>query len=135
MPHNVAVGILVASKRMLLCHRRPGRRWYADRWDLPGGHIGDGETPRAALARELGEELGVQVEQLSEEPSLEIRERAEEVDGLVLTAWLVDAWAGEPANIGSDEHDDMRWFEASQLPALSLAHMEYGEALTKVLIG
>lgn len=135
MPHNVAVGILVASKRVLLCHRRADRRWYADCWDFPGGHVENGETSRAALVRELEEELGIQVEQLSEAPILEIRERAEEVDGLVLTAWLVEAWACEPSNVRSDEHDDMRWFEVSQLPTLLLAHSGYREALTKILTG
>ena len=52
-------GLMRRGGRALLVHRAPGRRWYPDCWDLPGGHVEDGETQAEALRRELGEELGV----------------------------------------------------------------------------
>jgi 8-oxo-dGTP diphosphatase len=133
MPHNVAVGILIGHQGVLLCHRRADRRWYADRWDLPGGHIDPCETPRQALTRELHEELGIIVSEISEQPVCELRERAQENDGLVLTAWLIRAWAGEPANKAPEEHDDLRWFQAEELQGLSLAHPAHGDVLAKLL--
>lgn len=45
-----------------MVHRAPQRRWYPDTWDLPGGHVLDGESPSQALVRELPEELGVTAE-------------------------------------------------------------------------
>lgn len=42
-----------------MCHRLPSLRWYADKWDFPGGHIEDGETAGDALVRELREEVAV----------------------------------------------------------------------------
>ena len=35
---------------------------FPDHWDFFGGHIEEGETPEQALAREVGEELGVRLE-------------------------------------------------------------------------
>lgn len=41
--HHVVAGLLVRGTEVLLGHRSPGRRWYPDVWDLPGGHVEDGE--------------------------------------------------------------------------------------------
>jgi ADP-ribose pyrophosphatase YjhB (NUDIX family) len=50
---------VACDSRVLLCHRSPGRRWYPDVWDLPGGHVEAGESPARAPVREVHEELGV----------------------------------------------------------------------------
>ena len=47
--------------RVLLARRGPGRE-LAGLWEFPGGKVEPGESPEAALARELAEELGIQVE-------------------------------------------------------------------------
>ena len=59
--HRVVVGALVRQDRVLLVHRRPKRRAGPDVWDLPGGNVEAGESELGALARELSEELGVQM--------------------------------------------------------------------------
>lgn len=59
----VAAILLDPAGRYLLQHRddKPGI-WFPDHWGLFGGALEGGEEPRAALARELGEELGLRVE-------------------------------------------------------------------------
>jgi 8-oxo-dGTP pyrophosphatase MutT (NUDIX family) len=71
--HVVVTGLLRQRGRALMVHRSPRRRWYPDSWDLPGGHVVDGEVPRAALARELHEELGITVDVVGE-PFAYVRE-------------------------------------------------------------
>jgi 8-oxo-dGTP diphosphatase len=60
---EIVAALLMRSGRVLLCHRSGDRRWYPDVWDLPGGHVEDGEPPIQALARELKEELGIRIQQ------------------------------------------------------------------------
>lgn len=57
---DVAAGILWRGGR-LLAAQRPGGKPLAGFWELPGGKLEAGESPEAALARELAEELGVSV--------------------------------------------------------------------------
>jgi len=55
----VAAAVLLdADNRVLLCRRPPGKP-MAGLWEFPGGKVGAGETPEAALIRELQEELGI----------------------------------------------------------------------------
>lgn len=60
-PIEVAVGILEDAQGRVLIAQRPIGKAYAGYWEFPGGKIEAGETVEAALARELHEELGVQV--------------------------------------------------------------------------
>ncbi len=84
-------------------------------WDLPGGLIEAGESELGALARELQEELGVQV--ATDSASHLCRLTAGPADEpALLSAWLVADWQGTPANVAPDEHDGMGWFKLEALP-------------------
>ncbi len=53
-----AVALIDADGRVLLAERPEGRS-MAGLWEFPGGKVEPGETPEAALIRELHEELGI----------------------------------------------------------------------------
>lgn len=55
----VAAAALVDGDGRVLIARRPEGRPMAGLWEFPGGKVAPGETPEAALIRELGEELGI----------------------------------------------------------------------------
>ena len=55
---RVVAAIIEQRGRLLICQRRRGGPFEL-KWEFPGGKIRRCETPRAALARELLEELGV----------------------------------------------------------------------------
>jgi 8-oxo-dGTP diphosphatase len=56
----VAVALIDVDGRVLLAERPEGKS-MAGLWEFPGGKVHDGETPEAALVRELKEELGINV--------------------------------------------------------------------------
>lgn len=51
--HSIVRGLLVYGEEIILCKVKDAK-WFF----LPGGHIEDGESARAALLRELHEEIG-----------------------------------------------------------------------------
>ena len=59
-PIGAAAAIIVTPDRQFLLQHRDAKPdiWFPDSWGLFGGAIEEGETPGAALARELNEELG-----------------------------------------------------------------------------
>ena len=88
---EVAVGVLLRPDGAFLLTSRPPGKPYAGYWEFPGGKVEAGEDVRAALARELHEELGIRL--VSAHPW-----RDEVVDyphALVkLHFWIVSAWEG-----------------------------------------
>lgn len=46
---------------LILLAQRPEGKHLALKWEFPGGKVGPGEAPEAAMIRELGEELGCEV--------------------------------------------------------------------------
>lgn len=93
-PLHIAVGIIRdASGRVLLSQRRAGTHGAGD-WEFPGGKVEPGESVRAALGRELREELGVDVE--AAQPLIAITHRYPE-RSVLLDTWAVDTFSGDVA--------------------------------------
>ena len=59
-PLLVVCALIERAGRVLLA-RRPPHKHLALKWEFPGGKVDCGETPEAALVRELREELGCNV--------------------------------------------------------------------------
>lgn len=57
----VAAVALIDSDGRVLLAERPAGKHLAGMWEFPGGKVAPGETPEAALVRELDEELGIDV--------------------------------------------------------------------------
>jgi len=59
----VAAVALVDDDGRVLLAQRPEGKTMAGLWEFPGGKLDPGETPEAALVRELHEELGIDTRQ------------------------------------------------------------------------
>ena len=112
---EVVVGALVREGRVLMVHRRPEKHAYPDMWDLPGGVVEAGESELDGLARELHEELGVQIATASVSHLCRVTVGSAD-EPVLLSAWLVRDWQGTPANVAPEEHDDIGWFDLDAMP-------------------
>jgi 8-oxo-dGTP diphosphatase len=59
---QVAAAVITRADGQFLLAQRPAGKAYAGYWEFPGGKIENGESPLAALTRELHEELGIDIE-------------------------------------------------------------------------
>ncbi len=58
----VVAAIIINKKRQILITQRPADSHLGGLWEFPGGRMENGETPQQALARELKEELDLDVQ-------------------------------------------------------------------------
>lgn len=118
----VCVGALLIRGEEVLLGRRAAHKTYPGHWDLVGGHVEPGESPEAALSRELREEIGVTP---TEWVMLERYEFTDEGAASELLVFKVTSWSGEPA-LANDEHIELRWHPLSDASELEfLASDEY----------
>lgn len=112
MPPLIVAAAIVRGG-CLLAARRVGPPALAGLWELPGGKVEPGETPNAALHREIAEELGCRIE-LGDRIGADWPLPA----GAVMQVWSARLTGGEPEP--GPAHDELRW-----LPADRLAEVEW----------
>jgi 8-oxo-dGTP diphosphatase len=103
----MVVGAALVRDGRVLAARRTAPAPAAGRWEFPGGKVEDGESPEAALEREIAEELGVEiVVRRWLAGTVPIGATHE------LTVALAEIVDGDPAPV---EHDLVRWLAAGEL--------------------
>ncbi|OBG63812.1 MULTISPECIES: (deoxy)nucleoside triphosphate pyrophosphohydrolase [unclassified Mycobacterium] len=110
MPTQIVVAGAVIRRATVLVAQRLRPPELAGRWELPGGKVAPGETERDALARELAEELGLEV------GDVEVGGRLGDdiaLEGMTLRAYRVGLLSGEPH---ARDHGAVRWVTADELP-------------------
>ncbi|MBI2681144.1 MAG: (deoxy)nucleoside triphosphate pyrophosphohydrolase [Candidatus Solibacter usitatus] len=58
---SVVAAVIERQGTILICQRKAGQK-HALKWEFPGGKVEPGETPVAAIRRELEEELGIRAQ-------------------------------------------------------------------------
>ena len=101
---QVVAGVILCGESVLAALCGPEMR-NSGTWEFPGGKVEVGETPEAALARELFEELGVVVKV---HESLGVSE----LGAIRLEAFAVTILSGQPTPL---EHAELRWIHADEL--------------------
>lgn len=105
----VAAALVRDDGRVLIMQRLPGTH-MAGRWEFPGGKVEHGEAARAALDRELAEELGVVP--TDARPLIRIRHEYPQ-RSVLLDCWRVGRWDGEVSGL---EGHPLDWVPPAALP-------------------
>jgi 8-oxo-dGTP diphosphatase len=92
-PVLVAAAAVVDVDGRVLIAQRPAGKSMAGLWEFPGGKIDPGEIPEAALARELKEELGIEVSPKCFAP-LTFASHAYPDFHLLMLLYLTRTWSG-----------------------------------------
>ncbi len=111
---RVAAGVLQDAAGRFLAAQRPAGKIAAGKWEFPGGKIEAGESPEQALVRELQEELGVRVREMT--PLIRISHAYTDRD-VHMWVYRVSAWEGE---LQSCDGQALQWGTVAQLRALDL---------------
>ena len=109
----VAAAALVDDDGRVLIAQRPDGKAMAGLWEFPGGKVEPGETPEAALIRELNEELGIVVKQACLAPFVFASHSYDDFH-LLMPLYLIRRWEGEPQ---SKEHKALKWVRPLDLRA------------------
>ena len=107
----VAACALVDVDGRVLLARRPEGKKMAGLWEFPGGKLNPGETPEAALIRELKEELGIDVAAACLAP-FAFASHAYEGFHLLMPLFVCRRWKGIPM---PRENQTLAWVRASKL--------------------
>lgn len=106
----VACALVDADRRVLIAQRPEGKS-MAGLWEFPGGKVEHGETPEAALIRELDEELGIETREACLAP-LSFASHAYESIHLLMPLYVCRKWQGTPI---SREHTALKWVRPQAL--------------------
>jgi 8-oxo-dGTP diphosphatase len=106
----VAAALYDVAGRVLITERPAGKH-MAGRWEFPGGKRGAGESEREALARELREELGIELLDARFALALAHDYPDRRVE---LSLWIVERYRGEPAGLDGQR---LRWVPPAGLAA------------------
>ncbi len=111
-PIWVVAAALVDPTGLVLVQQRPAGKQHGGLWEFPGGKVEPGETPRAALARELAEELAIGVAAAALSPVV-----FADAPPIVLLLYLCRDWDGEPM---ATDGALLRWVDPAELEELPM---------------
>ncbi len=105
-----AVALIDVDARVLLAQRPEGKS-MAGLWEFPGGKVEPGETPEAALIRELHEELGIETWSSCLAP-LTFASHSYDDFHLLMPLFVCRKWNGI---VRGAEGQKLKWVRANQL--------------------
>ena len=107
---RVTAAILEKDGKILIAKRKTGDELFAGLWEFPGGKVEEGETPEKCMARELKEELDIEVEV----GELITSNKHKYPQGIFeLLAYRVKHISGKMV---LNDHEEMKWVTADDMP-------------------
>lgn len=110
-----AAALIDPDGRVLMATRPPGKS-MSGLWEFPGGKVHAGETPEAALVRELAEELGIDVGESCLAP-LAFASHDYDTFHLLMPLYAVRQWKGSPRPL---EGQGLTWVRPNRMQSLPM---------------
>jgi mutator protein MutT len=111
---HVVAGVVIDSAGRALIAQRPAGKHLAGEWEFPGGKLEPGEHRLAGLARELREEIGIDIR--TPRPLIRVRHTYPYGD-VLLDVWVVRYYSGEPRGLDGQA---LRWCAKDELAQTQL---------------
>ena len=106
---RVTAAIIELENKILIAQRKAKDNLFGGLWEFPGGKIEDGETPEECMARELKEELEIEVEV----GRLIISNKHRYPNGIFeLLVYKVEHISG---NFVLNDHDEVKWITIDEI--------------------
>jgi 8-oxo-dGTP diphosphatase len=112
----VAACALLDEDGRVLLTRRPQGKPMAGLWEFPGGKVDAGETPEAALIRELREELGITVQARCLAP-LTFASHGYDSFHLLMPLYICRRWEGDVEPL---EGQEIAWVRSDKLQSYEM---------------
>ena len=133
----VAACALVDTDGRVLIAQRPQGKPMAGLWEFPGGKVEKGESPEAAIVREIDEELGIALDESNLRPLSFASGPANpptSFDPLIILLFACSKWRGEPE---CRDGEEIRWYLPEQLAGLEMPPLDrpLAEALLAAIRG
>jgi 8-oxo-dGTP diphosphatase len=116
-PIPVVAAVIEDGHGHVFVAQRPAHKHLALKWEFPGGKVEANESPPAALARELREELGIEIEIIRALPVFD-HDYGDVV--IAMAPFACRLAPGSPAP-HAHEHAALRWVALADLATLDLA--------------
>ena len=116
----VAIALVDSAGRVLMQRRRSGGE-HGGLWEFPGGKVESGESPEAALIREIDEELGLDISADYLVPLTFAGEGREVAMPIVILLYTCRRWTGEPE---CRDADAIAWFDPQRISALDMPPLD-----------
>lgn len=113
---------LIDAAGLVLMQRRPAHRTHGGLWEFPGGKVEPGEGTRAALVREIDEEIGLALAADDLVPvSFAAREGGEGEPPLILLLYACNTWQGTPV---CEAGAELLWASPDDIAALAMPPLD-----------
>jgi 8-oxo-dGTP diphosphatase len=107
----------------ILMQRRPSGKAHGGLWEFPGGKVEPGENPRAALVREVNEELAIALDPEALAPACFADDRSgASENAIVILLYSARTWAGE---LRALEGGECGWFTRAEIAGLAMPPLDY----------
>jgi 8-oxo-dGTP pyrophosphatase MutT (NUDIX family) len=109
--------LILEKEGKFLVSRRCNTGYQDGNYQVPAGHVDEGELPSEALIREAKEEIGIELKPADIElVHVAYRPKHDQTGDRVDFFFRAKSWKGEVTNMETDKCDDLRWVSPAEIP-------------------